>query len=90
MSYFFFKNIFKKIILFKYDDFICDQIQKLNLNNKEKHIRIIKNTIIKNNVDEYNIDSKKNINENIHFKLKLNIDEFSVISSFLTPVLLSK
>ena len=77
------------------EDIINTNIQKNIFNNikKEKHEILIDNNIINNKKDLDNLidilynEEYFSKNTKIHIKLKLNIDEFLIISNYLFPTL---
>ena len=79
----------------EWKNLIDNNIQKDIINNitKEKHEILIDNNIINTKKDLDNLINilynKEYFNENtkIHIKLKLNIDEFLIISNYLFPTL---
>jgi TFIIF-interacting CTD phosphatase-like protein len=66
-------------------------LQEINLIKKKKH-KLTINDITISNKDEFwklidNLEPWLNKNDKIHLKLKINIDEYLIISNILYPTL---
>ena len=99
LKWFWWSYEFFNYILNNINEYDLINYQKNNIQNnilikqtliKEEKILIIDNTILDNNLNKILINyENKLFNKNtlIHFKLKLNIDEFIMLSYFLHPTI---
>lgn len=89
-------DLSKNLNLLEKDDFdlnniINKSIQSIELIEKKNHILTINNTLIKSEQDLNsfieNIEPWLSENNKIHLKLKINLDDYLIISNLLFPTL---
>lgn len=96
-GFFFFTSISKeleKLENYNFSYIIPDSIQVIDLNFKEnRHVFLLDNNLIENENDFYNLLNSLYSNDifdentKIHFKLKINLREFLILSHYLFPSL---